>query len=360
MNMRSIAVIALSVGILAGCGHLKTASNAKPELHIYTWTDYIAPNVVEKFEQKFNCSVVIDTFDSNESMYAKVKAGATGYDIITPSSYLIDLMAKEGMIDMLDHSKLPNVRKNFDRSFAAQIIDPTFTYNVPYAVTYTGFCYAKDKIPSEAKVNSWAILNSKGLEGRISLLDDQREVIGAALMYLGYSINSKKPSEIDEAVELILKWKKNVGKFDAESYKSEIATGAIVLGQGYSTDVTQLIVGNKEKGIKPRPDIGFALPHEGFTIAFDEMVIPSTSKQKELAYKFMNFIYEPSIAKENMEYICGSNPVAPAIDALDADYRKLIVLDASTLKRGQLLMGFDNPEVMELYTKAWNRIKAGK
>ena len=355
MKKMNIVAAALAAGIIAGC------APSKPELHVYTWTDYIAPEVLQGFEQKFNCTVVVDTFDSNESMYAKLKAGATGYDIIMPSSYQIKTMVKEGMILKLDHAKLPNVRKNFDKSFTKQIIDPTFEYNVPYAVTYTGFCYLKDKIPAGADVNSWAILGNAALKGRISLLDDQREVIGAGLMYLGYSINSTKAEEIDKAVAQVLKWKPNIRKFDAESYKTEVASGAISLGQGYSTDTTQVIVGDEESGAKPRPDIGFALPKEGYTIAFDEMVIASASKQVDLAYAFMNYIYEPDVAKVNMEYICGPNPVKPAIDALDEDYRKLIILDDATLARGQVLVGFDDkPEVMELYNKAWDKIKAGE
>lgn len=352
----SIALASAAVAAaIVGCGP------ARPELHVYTWTDYIAPGVLQSFEEKYGCTVVVDTFDSNESMYAKLKAGATGYDVIMPSSYQIGTMAKEGMILKLDHSRLPNVKKNFDRRFASQIIDSEFTYNVPYAVTYTGFAYVKDRIPAGADVDSWAILGNAALKGRISLLDDQREVIGAGLMYLGYSINSTNAVEIDKAVDQVLKWKANVRKFDAESYKTEVASGAISLGHGYSTDTTQVIVGDEEAGAKPRPDIGFALPKEGYTIAFDEMVISSASKQVDLAYAFMNYVYDAEVAKENMEYICGPSPVAPAIAALDEDYRKVIILDEATLKRGQVLKGFDDrPAVMELYNKAWDRVKAGE
>lgn len=355
MKLNVTLAAAAVAAVFAGCGP------AKPELHIYTWTDYIAPDVLQAFEQKHGCTVVVDTFDSNESMYAKLKAGATGYDVIMPSSYQVNTMAKEGMILKLDHAKLPNVKKNFDKRFTSQIIDPAFTYSVPYAVTYTGFAYVKDKIPAGADVGSWAILGNAALKGRVSLLDDQREVIGAGLMYLGYSINSTNAVEIDKAVDQILKWKANVRKFDAESYKTEVASGAISLGHGYSTDTTQVIVGDEEAGAAPRPDIGFALPKEGYTIAFDEMVISSASKQVDLAYAFMNFVYDAEIAKTNMEYLCGPSPVAPAIAALDADYRKTIILDEATLKRGQVLKGFDDqPAVIELYNKAWDKIKAGE
>ena len=329
------------------------------ELHIYTWSDYIATDVLDSFEKALGVKVIVDTFDSNEAMYAKLKAGGTGYDIIMPSSYQIGTMAKEGMIIPLDAKKIPNVLKNFDHSFDSQILDPTFKYNVPYAVTYTGFMYLKNKVPAGADVNSWAILGNPAMKGRMSLLDDIREVIGAGLMYLGYSINSTNPAEIAKATEQVLKWRANIRKFDAESYKTEVPSGATWIGHGYSTDTTQVIVGDEEAGAPARDDIGFALPKEGYTIAFDEMVIAKDAKRKDLAYAFINYIYDGDVAKVNMEYICGPNPVKPGIDALDEDYRKIIVLDEATLRKGQVLKGFDDkPAVMELYNKAWDKIKA--
>ena len=328
-------------------------------LHIYTWSDYISPDVLESFEKALGVKVAIDTFDSNEAMYAKLKAGGTGYDLIMPSSYQIKTMAREGMIDKLDHSRMPNVMKNFDKSFATQILDNGCTYSAPYAVTYTGFAYAKDKIPEGAEVDSWSILGNEALKGRISLLDDMREVIGSGLMYLGYSINSENPAEIDAAVEQILKWRANVRKFDSESYKTEVASGATWLGHGYSTDITQVIIGDDESGAPARDDIGFALPKEGFAIAFDEMVVASGARRKDLAYAFINYIYDGDVAAVNMDYICGPNPVRPGIEQLDEDYRSLIILDAQTLRYGQILTSFDDkPEVQALYNKAWDRIKA--
>lgn len=340
-------------------GYVPPNGGAKGELHVYTWCDYIAPDVLASFEKALGVRVVVDTFDSNEAMYAKLKAGGTGYDILMPSSYQVAQMAKDGLIEKLDHAKLPNVRKNFDPSFTTQIIDPTFAYNVPYAVTYTGFMYLKDKIPAGADVASWSILGNSALKSRITFLDDIREVIGGGLMYLGYSVNSTDPKEIDAAVEQVLKWKVNSRKFDGESYKTEVANGSSWLGHGYSTDATQVIVGDEELGAPPRADIGFALPKEGYSIAFDEMVVAKGAPRRDLAYAFINYIYDGEVAKVNMEYICGPNPVKPGIEALDPDYRALIVLDGETIKRGQVIRGFDaRPEVMELYNKAWDRIKA--
>jgi len=329
------------------------------ELHIYTWSDYLSPDVIAGFENALGVKVVVDTFDSNEAMYAKLKAGGTGYDIITPSSYQIGTMVKEGMVERLDPARIPNVKRNFDPSFASQVLDPSFAYSVPYAVTYTGFMYLKDKVPAGEDGLSWAVLGDSALKGRITLLDDLREVIGAGLMYLGYDINSTDPAQIDAAVEQVLKWKPNIRKFDAESYKTEVANGSTWIGQGYSTDATQTIVGDEDEGMAPRPDIAFALPKEGFTIAFDEMVIAKGAKRADLAYAFINYIYTGEVAAANMDYICGPNPVKPGIDLLDEEYRNLIVLPPETLKRGHVLRGFaDKPEVMSLYNKAWDRIKA--
>ena len=382
-KLKFVATTLASAALIAGCNKSETAevegtdltaqalaaaeaSGFRPpdggdggELHIYTWSDYIATDVLDSFEKALGVKVVVDTFDSNEAMYAKIKAGGTGYDIIMPSSYQIAMMAKEGMIDEIDHSKCPNVKKNFDVGFTSQILDPTFKYNVPYAVTYTGFMYDKSKIPEGADVNSWAILGNPALKGRISLLDDIREVIGGGLMYLGYSINSTNPAEIEKAVEQVLKWRANIRKFDSESYKTEVPSGATWVGHGYSTDTTQVLVGDEEAGAPARDDLGFALPKEGYTIAFDEMVIAKDAKRKDLAYAFMNYIYDGDVAAVNMDYIQGPNPVKPGIEQLDAGLRDIIILKPEQLAKGQVLRNLDDqPAVMELYNKTWDKIKA--
>ena len=378
MNLLKASVAVLSVVVVAGCApsggdvsdlspQARAAAEASGctldgkaggELRIYTWSDYIAPELVAGFEKALGVRVVIDTFDSNEAMYDRLKAGGTGYDLMIPSSYIVSKLADEGMIEEIDHSKCPNVRANFDRSYAAQVADPTFYFSVPYSVTYTGFMYAKDKVPAGADVESWSILENKALAGRITLLDDIREVIGGGLMSLGYSVNSTDPAEIDAAVAQVLKWKGNVRKFDSESYKAEVTDGSSWIGQGYSTDAAQVMAcgGRKDNGC--RADIGFALPKEGFTIAFDEMVVAKDAKRKDLAYAFINFVYDGVVAKVNMEYICGVNPVKPGIDLLDEKTRSIVIISHETLARGQVLRGLDDPKAIECYNKAWDKIKA--
>ena len=353
-----LALAALAASLLVGCSRAPEAAS-EGELHIYTWSDYIAPELIEKFQDQYHCTIVIDTFDSNENMYAKLKAGGSGYDLITPTSYLIATMAREGLIVPLDHDQIPNVRANFAQDFKTQLIDDSFTYSAPYAVTYTGFCYDKTKVPADADIATWKILENPAIRGKATLLDDMREVLGGGLMSLGYSLNSRDPAEIDAAVEEILKWKKNIRKFDAESYKTEIPSGATWLGQAYSTDAMQVIEGDEEAGMPPSPDIGFILPREGYSIGFDELVLSAKAPNPALAYQFINFLYEGENAKLNMEYILGPMPVQPGIDALDPDFRDQIILSPDIIAAGQKILPIDDdPAAMALYQKAWDRVKA--
>ena len=196
--MRPIKVLAGGLFALATLMGYGVETPAKPTLRIYTWSDYIAPDVVARFEKEYGCKIVIDTFESNEEMFEKVKAGKADYDIAMPSSYLIPAMEENGMIRPLDHKNLPNVRKNFDAHYAANILDPSFFFSVPYSMTLTGFVYRKDKIGA-APVNSWDVFETAAFKGRMSLLDDIRETIGGGLKALGYSLNSANKAEIEAA-----------------------------------------------------------------------------------------------------------------------------------------------------------------
>ena len=148
------------------------------------------------------------------------------------------------------------------------------------------------------------------------------------------------------------------GLFALLIYLSLAETGCKTVAPRFG-NVAQVIVGDEEEGNAPRTDIGFALPKEGFTIAFDEMVIAKDASRADLAYAFINYIYDGEVAAANMDYICGPNPVKPGIEAPDPDNRDLIVLSPEQLTNGQVLRGFaDKPEVMALYNKAWDRIKA--
>jgi spermidine/putrescine transport system substrate-binding protein len=328
---------------LTGCGP------KRPTLHLYTWSDYLDPELVAVFEEANQCRVKVDTFDSNETMYAKMLAGSGRYDVIFPSSYQVSLMAQRGMLQPLDKSKLPNVAANFDATYAGVILNPEMTYNVPYAITFTGLAYRKDKVGAAAI--SWASIDDPAYKGRISLLNDFRETIGAALKSLGYSLNTTSPDELQKACEVVLRWKKNIAKFDNEQYKTGIASGEFVLGHGYSGDVAQVMLEDPQ-------NIGFAFPKEGFTAACDEMVIPKDAREVALAHTFINFLYDPDNAATNIQYICAVMPNKAALAKLPEAYRNnpAIIPPAEILGQAEVLK--DLGEANALYSKVWDTIKA--
>ena len=343
----SIAGSLLALCMVTGCG------TPKPVLRICTWSNYIDGGVVRQFEKQNGCRVEVKTFDSNEEMYDRLKAGGSGFDIVTPSSYMIPVLQREKLVQPLDHAKIPNMRKNFDRSFAEMILDPSFTYNAPYMVTYPGLVYRKDKLPKGLSPDTWDVFDSPALGGRASLLDDMRETIGAALKSLDYSLNTERKEELDKAVEVVLKWRKNAPKLDNAQYKESVASGEWLIGHGYSSDAAQMM--------RKDPNVGFALPKEGFTIAFDEMVIPVDAPQPELAHKFINFLYTPRVAKANMEGVCAQMPVKGVIRMLEPRLRRLVEVDAETFRRGEVIQSIeDKPAVLDMYLQAWERIKAGE
>jgi len=337
------SALALCAAAFTGC------SPAKPVLHLYTWSDYLDPELVTAFEKANGCRVKIDTFDSNETMYAKMLAGSGRYDLIFPSSYQVSLMAQKGMLLPLDKSRLPNVAANFDNTYTGVILNPEMTYNVPYAITFTGIAYRKDK--AGAAEISWASFDSPAFKGRASLLNDFRETVGAALKALGYSLNSTDPAELQKACGVVLRWKKNIAKFDNEQYKTGIASGEFTLAHGYSGDIAQVMLEDPEK-------IGFAFPKEGFSAACDEMVIPKVAGQPALAHTFINFMYDPDNAAKNIQCICAIMPNKEAIARLPAKYRSnpAIIPPAEVLSRAEVLK--DLGAANALYSKIWDTIKA--
>ena len=169
----------------------------KEVLHLYCWADYVSPDLIKAFEKEHNCRVVYDTFDSNEQMYAKLKAGATGYDVIVPSHYIVELMVKDQMLLALDKSQLPNLQY-LDDSIVAMMPDSECRYSVPYMMFIRGSVSTNRKSQTFSPLG--ALLERADLKGRMTMLDDAAEVIGAALLVLGHDPNtpmllySKKPA----------------------------------------------------------------------------------------------------------------------------------------------------------------------
>ncbi len=342
----------LSNGIVAllSCTLLLLAtsctSNGK-KLHIYCWADTISPSLIEKFEAEYGCQIVIDTYDTNESMYAKLKAGAQGYDIIVPSSYQLDLLAQQKMIHELDLTKIPNV-KYIDLSLLPQDGVPPLKEGIPFHVAFSSIGYRKDRV--ENPQPTWAMFSREDLRGRMTMLNDPREIIGAALKFLGYSANSRSAKEIYEATQTIIGWKRNLSKFESEQYSSGLASAEFLLSYGYNGDLLRIMNEN--------PDVAILYAKEGTLIGVDHLTIPQGAPNIDLAHNFINFMLQPENAAINIQHVFFYSPNIAAYELLPPKLKNNpgLIPSADILRQSEVIkdLGADS----RLYYSAWDVIKA--
>jgi spermidine/putrescine transport system substrate-binding protein len=341
-----IVVVCFSIWAAAFLTH---CDHPGPRLHIYTWADYFKPALLARFEKENGCRVIIDTYDSNETMYAKIKAGASGYDLLTPTSYMVSLMNSQGMVQKLDHTLLPNL-VHIDPEYLKLAIDKTMDYSVPYMIVNTVIAYLGSRVKDFEP--SWAMFDRSDLKGRMTMLNDMRETIGAGLKYLGYSLNTTSEAELAKAKEVVVRWKKNIAKYENEQYKTGVASGEFLLVQGYSGDILQVQQEN--------PDVRFVVPREGTAISVDDLIIPEGAKEVGLAHCFINFLHDPAVAAENtafLKYLC---PNKDAYALLSEDLRKNpgVFMDSEIRAKSEIIA--DLGKSLALYIKIWDEIKAAK
>jgi spermidine/putrescine transport system substrate-binding protein len=325
--------------LLTGCG------SSKPQLNLFVWGEYFSPELIEQFEEEHDCQVVIDTFETNEAMYAKLKLGAAGYDIVMPSNYIVETMVEQGMLRLINIPDLKNI-DFIDRREAERIGIPIGPYGIPYMISYSGLGCRKERI--EDFKPSWTLFGRSSLRGRMTMLGDMREAMGASLITLGYSVNTDDPDEIDRAVELLLKWKKNLAKFESEQFKNGLASAEYLVVQGYNTDILQVII--------EEPSVSFVYPEEGSPFSIDCLAIPATSKNPELALAFIDFFLRPDIAARNMNFSLTANLVAVDRDHLIETLRNSGILNPpeSLREKAQLIKNLG--ETLRLYSEAWERV----
>jgi spermidine/putrescine transport system substrate-binding protein len=339
----ALAALAVSLLAAAGCGR------SKPVLRIYTWSDYIKPGLVQRFERERGCRIVLDTFESNEAMYAKLKAGASGYDLLTPSSYMVSLMHAQGMLRRLDHGLLPNL-VHVDPEWLSIAVDKTMDHSVPYMLVISGIAYLEGRVADV--VPSWRMFGREDLRGRMTMFNDMRETIGAALKTLGYSINSTSEEELRRAETLLLEWKKNLAKYDNEQYKIGLASGEFLLVHAWNGDVFQV---RREK-----PEVRFFVPEEGTIISCDDLVIPTDAREPGLAHAFIDFLHEPAVAAENTEfiwYLCPNKDSYPLLPAAIRDDPG-IFLEPGIRAKSEMIA--DIGAANALYVKVWDRLKSAR
>ncbi|MCB5265579.1 MAG: spermidine/putrescine ABC transporter substrate-binding protein [Candidatus Cloacimonetes bacterium] len=314
---------------LAGC------NKAKPTLYIFNWSDYIDPALITEFEAANNCKVKYSTFDSNENMLTKVKSSIQSFDIIFPSGDHVNILNELGLLEELDKTKLKNIENLSPQLLAkARSFDPENKLSIPYAWGLTGLMYNKQFVPEEIVASGgWNILGDSFFDGKnkITMLDDAREVIGAALIYSGYSVNDTSPEALEAAYEVLKVWDRNITQFDSDSYKNELQDGTTWLAQAYNGDALQQMNEN--------PNLGFILPKEGAAMWMDNIVMLKNAQNKDLAYKFIDFMLDKDVSKRNSEYIMYPTPNKAAMAMMDAAFinNKIINPDEEYLDKCYML-----------------------
>lgn len=272
---------------------LKTANNS---LTIFNWGEYIDPALITKFEKQTGYKVNYMTFDSNEAMYAKVKQGGTAYDIVVPSDYMIEKMAKEHLLMKLDHKKITGLNDD-DPKLLNPAFDPDNQYSVPYFWGTLGIVYNDKTVKNPPKV--WNDIWSPAYKNSILLTDSVRDVMAMVLSKQGYSLNTTNKKELDIAYQDLLKLTPNVKAILGDEIMNYMVNNETPMAVVYSGQAAEMTSENSH--------LHYVIP-ERTNIWYDNLAIPKTAKNVKGAYAFINFMQEPKNAAQNAEWVGYSTP----------------------------------------------------
>lgn len=345
------AVLKGSGAAVVGLTFMPYRSFAEEEkkLNLYNWDTYIGETTLDDFKAATGIEVKMDLYADNDELFAKLKEGNPGYDVIVPTNDYVQRMIEAKMLEPIDHAKIPNMA-NIDKPFQDAEFDPGRKYTIPYMWGTLGIGYRKSKV--EGTVDSWAsVLANDKAAGRISLLGDAQNVIGCALKYLGYSFNSLNVEEIKKAEELLIADKKNVKVFAKDNGQDLLASGEVDLCMEWNGDVIQVM--------KEDDDLEYVVPKEGSLLWQDCVAIPSGAPHPENAHAFLNFVLDAEAGKGIAETIQYATANAAAKKLMPEDYtgNPAIFPTEETIAKCEpsLYLGEDAIKVRD---EAWSRIQA--
>jgi spermidine/putrescine transport system substrate-binding protein len=324
--LRLITALLTASLFAAGCGDDDSGGGAESaacevdqtdgDLAIYNWSEYIDPAQIDEFAATYDVSVTIDSYDSNEAMQSIVAAGNSGYDLIVPSDYMVAILIAGGSIQPLAKAALPNL-VNVSEDFTNLGYDPGGDYSVPYQWGLTGLGVNTAVVGTDFE-RSWSLVFDPAIAdayaGQITLLNDPRETLGAALRYLGYSLNTTADDELNQAKDLVAETSGRLAAFDTDSTDELLTSGQTVIGHGFSGDMfTQFLEADNPE------DYVFFVPEEGGTRWIDNMAIPSDAPSPCTAHTFINWLLdgEQGAALSNWNYY--ATPNSAALDGLDPE-----------------------------------------
>ncbi|MFQ5612288.1 MAG: PotD/PotF family extracellular solute-binding protein, partial [Anaerolineae bacterium] len=324
------------------------------QLYVFNWADYIDEELLTMYEEETGVKIIYDTYDSNEDLLAKLQAGAAGYDVIFPSDYMISQMIDLNLLAELDMSNIPNFQHvaDFNKDPA---YDPGNKFSVPYFWGTTGIGFKADTVDPEP--DSWAVIFDPDLAcqyegGGINVLDDERELIGAALKYLGYSVNDADVEHLNQARDVILAAKPCWKTFDSSGYIDNLLIpGEVVLSHAWNGDV--FVAAEEDESWT------YVMPEEGGVIWQDNMAVPASSTRKAAAEHFINWLLDPEHNAQNTNYVFYASPNEAAREFIDPEILEdpAIYLDEETISRLEWIEPLSTEALTE-WDRVWTEIKA--
>lgn len=329
----------------------KNRSSASEQVVVYNWGEYIDPEVIDMFEEETGITVVYEEFETNESMFPKVQAGAVSYDLVCPSDYMIQRMIENDLLAEIDFNNIPNLKYIGEQYMKqSRSFDPENKFSVPYCWGTVGILYNKTMV--DEPIDSWSVLWDEKYADQILMQNSVRDALGIALKYCGYSLNSKDLDELEEAKTLLLEQKPLVQAYVVDQVRDKMISGEAAIGVIYSGEAIYTQSEN--------PDLEYVIPKEGSNVWIDSWVIPKNAKNKDNAEVFINFLCRPDIAKLNFDYITYSTPNTGARDLIEDDAiknSKIAFPDASELERCETFQ-YLGTKFDGIYNDLWREIKS--
>jgi spermidine/putrescine transport system substrate-binding protein len=336
------------------CLTFATCSGSGGRLNLFTWSDYLDPKLASEFEKAAGVKLNIDYYDTNEAMLAKLKAGGLGqYDVVIASDYAVEILRRENLLEQIDTSRIPNFR-NIDRRFRNLPFDPRNRFSVPYQWGTTGLGVRTDLMkPIRSDLDTWRLVfDSTYAVGPIAMLSDERETIGAALIYLGFSANSTDSTELSRAEQLLKAQQRRVSTYAPLSTARDLlASGDVVVAHNSSGDI--------QLGRSDAPGMRYVIPREGAIMWTDNMVIPVKAPNPAAAHKFINFILDGTVGGRLSNFTKYATPNSAALPFVDPALRRDSALypDSTVMHRLQYL--HDVGASRRVYDELWSRLRSG-
>ncbi len=336
-----------------GCGQSNEAQDvpqslpqSQQTLYYFTWSDYADRGLLTEFENRMGVKIVVDTFSSNEELLAKVQSGASGYDVVVPSDFMAGVMGKLGLLAELDLTRIPNVLL-LEEHLKGLPFDPHQQFAIPYLWGTVGIGYDSKVFPQPP--DSWEILWDPQYRGRISMLNDQREVFGMAMRSMGHSLNSRDPMVIEQVKEKLIRQKPLVKTYTSEHFDQLLVSGEVVLAHAWGGPIA--------RATRERPSVKYVVPREGGTIWTDCLAVPKTSKNKALAMAFINYLLEVDVAVKTSTQLLFASANRLVKDRLDKDVRDnpAVYPPLDTVSRMEWMR--DVGDAIRYYDRAWTELK---